>query len=85
MWIGSWKNGIIHYDPNEGFKQFLFEDSLTSLNETYAIWEQQANNVWIGGQFGLHHFDGKNFDSYRDPEGLGKDSIYAIKWFEDNI
>ncbi len=67
VWISTKGGGLykwngdvfIHYDENEGVASWLVD-----------IMEDSYGNIWIGGNFGAHIFDGNSFKTISKNSGL---------------
>lgn len=91
IWIGRSGYGACKYD-GKTFTHFTKKDGLPS-NCVQAIQEDKQGNLWFGtrvaekdhpdedkrtGPGGLCFYDGQNFVSFSEPEGLSENDIYTI-------
>lgn len=91
IWFGRDGNGAARYD-GKTFTHFTKKEGLFS-NNVQSIEEDKDGHIWFGtrvaekdnpdpanriGEGGLSVFDGINFTSYPDIEGLTKNDVYAI-------
>ncbi len=69
LWIGSYGNGLYHYNTSSGFmKQFLSVASDTnsiSSNGIRSILVANDKTLWVGTSSGLNHFDPKTLQFRR--------------------
>lgn len=58
LWFGTTGDGVYRFD-GKVFKQFTEIDGLSS-NTIWSLLEDNLGNIWIGTNFGLCKYDGKN-------------------------
>jgi ligand-binding sensor domain-containing protein len=73
MWFGSIGSGVYYFDGKD-FQNFTTKEGLPN-NEITSIYEDQANNIWLGTNGGLSRYDGKTFQNFM----LTEDSIVEDK------
>lgn len=84
IWIGT-GFGLGRYDEREDkFKWFTREDGMAADGTSVIDFDDQ-NRMWIGTSNGVSQFDGKTFQNYKTPEGLGTNLIWSLhfsKWYK---
>jgi len=67
LWIGTWGNGLIKYDPDKKTSKLFNEDEGFQNNVIYGILEENTDNessiLWISTNKGIVRFDTKNESS----------------------
>ena len=82
IWIASDQSGAFRIDSKTGVvTNFTPKDGLGHLRNM-CIYEDNAGNIWIGGQGGLSKYDGSNFTNFTIEDGLPHNDINTI--LEDN-
>lgn len=81
IWIASDQSGAFRIDNKTGaIKNFNIKDGL-GHNRNMCVYEDDAGNIWIGGQGGLSKYDGIGFTNFTKEDGLPHNDINTI--FED--
>ncbi len=65
LWIGSYSDGLIHYDINTKTYEVFTEKEGLPNNAVYQILEDNDNNLWISTNHGLSKFN-KTFKTFRN-------------------
>jgi ligand-binding sensor domain-containing protein len=83
FWFGDgWSGGgLVHLakQPNGGYAQEVFTTAQgLPDNQVNAIRCQAPGTVWVGTSRGLARFDGRNFASYGEDQGLPNRTIRAL-------
>ena len=77
-WIGTFKQGLIKYNPKE---TVVYNSTNSILPSNFVAWDitvDSKNNVWIGCG-GLMKFDGVNFTLYDSSNTtIPEDFVYSI-------
>ena len=77
-WIGTFKQGLIKYNPQE---TVVFNSSNSILPSDLVVWDiavDSKDNVWLGGD-GLIKYDGRNFTRYNTTNSpIPEDFVYSI-------
>jgi ligand-binding sensor domain-containing protein len=77
-WIGTFKQGLIKYNPQE---TIIFNSSNSILSSSLVIWDiavDSKDNVWLGCD-GLIKYDGNNFTRYNTANSpVPEDFVYSI-------
>lgn len=63
------------------FKNYKVEEGLIS-NETFDIFQDSKNRIWVAANGGVSCFDGKNFTNYTTEDGLPSNICFRV--FEDS-
>jgi len=86
LWLGSYNEGLIHYDYKTGtVNRWLNKSENSNLNINYAILDilpdRKRGKIWIGTRYGgLNAFDikSKTFKSYTENNGLVNNTVRAL-------
>ncbi|MEP6676413.1 MAG: two-component regulator propeller domain-containing protein [Ferruginibacter sp.] len=75
MWMGTYKNGLIMYDPQSGIaKHWMKNESDSSFinNNIRSITEDKNGFIWVASNEGITSYDPatEKFKNYREDEGL---------------
>lgn len=77
-WIGTFKQGLIKYNPNE---TVVYNSTNSILQSNMVIWDiavDSKDNVWIGCD-GIIKYDGKKFTHYNTSNSpIPEDFVYSI-------
>lgn len=77
-WIGTFKQGLIKYNPQE---TVIFNSENSNLPSNSVIWDiavDSKDNVWIGCE-GLIKYDGNKFTHYNTSNSpVPEDFVYSI-------
>ncbi len=91
LWFGRDGYGACKYD-GKTFTHYTRKDGLPS-NNVQDILEDRQGNIWFGcrvrendhpdpekrtGEGGLCRYDGRNFTTYPEQEGLNKNDVYSV-------
>ncbi len=86
LWLGTWENGLIEYDPKRDTFSYYYRDSTNtntmSNNTIFAIYEDSRGMLWLGSYGGgLIKFDRakQTFTCYTIKQGLANNVIYGIQ------
>lgn len=85
LWIGTWGSGINQFNlQTRQVRRFLHDPyNLNSLSNNFVLssYKDSQGLIWIGTfGGGLNRYDPSNdsFVHYREKDGLGNDTVYAI-------
>lgn len=83
--LGTISNGLIHLDRNGKFKYRINQNNGLSNNTVLALFEDMANNIWLGLDYGISYVNVKSpYRIFNDYNGdLG--SVYAAALFQDKL
>ncbi len=88
LWIGSLSEGIIVLDlKTKKIKNYRYEkNNPRSLGFTniFSIYKDRADNIWVGGIFGLCRYN-RSTDDFTRINDLGLNNIYIFDILQDNI
>lgn len=59
------------------FVHFGLEEGLSSL-ETYAVYQDSANYVWIASDQGVNRYNGQSFERFTTADGLSDNTVFLI-------
>lgn len=78
IWIASDQSGAFRVDTATGtVTNFTPSDGLGHIRNM-CVYEDQAGNIWIGGQGGLSKYDGHEFVNFTTDDGLPHNDINTI-------
>lgn len=78
IWIASDQSGVFRVDTvNNIVTNFNTNDGI-GHRRNMCIYEDNAGNIWIGGQGGLSKYDGISFKNYTVDDGLTHNDINTI-------
>jgi len=87
-WFGS-RNGFFRYDGTSWESYPNFEGK---ISQKFALAADMENNLWIGTDRGVWHFDVTDYTIFTTEDGLPNDRIYSIiidtqnvKWFGTDV
>jgi signal transduction histidine kinase/ligand-binding sensor domain-containing protein len=75
FWIGTWSGLIM---PEENHAHRPPPNILSGMN-IRAIHEDKAGNIWFGTSNGLVRFDGREYKSFSQKEGLPAKGVYVLQ------
>jgi len=75
FWIGTWSGLIM---PAENHAPRPPPNTLSAMN-IRAIHEDKAGNIWFGTSNGLVRFDGREYTSFSQKEGLPAKGVYVLQ------
>lgn len=76
LWIGTHRDGLYKYDSYK-FTRYSSGDGMP-VSEIYCVFQDDKENIWIGGTGGVCIFSGNAFGSFGKEAGLNKDKVYSI-------
>lgn len=62
VWVGTYSRGVSRRDG--GWQNFKTNNTYLSSNRIHSLASDQAGRVWIGTEWGLNIYDGKDWISY---------------------
>ena len=65
LWLGTWGNGLIKYNPETGRRNYYSEAQGFPNYNIYGILEDNNNNLWISSNGGITRFD-KSVGTFRN-------------------
>ena len=72
LWIGSWIEGIVKYDPKSGKIQGF--PKIGTRNSAHIIFEDSNNNIWVGTwEEGLYKLKNDKYGRFECWEHINKD------------
>ncbi len=63
------------YTPKDGLVQA----------QVYCVTQGPQGYLWAGTLGGISRFDGLEFKSYTEQDGLSSNSVYQMQWFNDTL
>src|ERR1700683_494654 len=75
-WVGTNGNGLIHL-KHRAVRMFTTADGLIN-NTPMAVLSSHDGKLWIGCNCGLSVYDGKQFWSYAEEEGLSNSCVWSL-------
>jgi PAS domain S-box-containing protein len=76
VWLGFETGDVVVYE-NDHFRRYSTSDGLT-IGKVLSITGDRDGQVWIGGEGGLTHFDGRRFAAVTKENGLPGRSVSAV-------
>jgi signal transduction histidine kinase/ligand-binding sensor domain-containing protein len=83
FWIGTFRNGVILFDPLNRSVRSLNQTSGLTNNRVNSVWEDASGKIWLATQTGVDILDPKEdtIRSYSKKEGLSNENALSV--FED--
>ncbi len=84
LWIGTWENGLIRYEPHSRIAEHVLNASDAPLLHIHSIFQFDAHRFLIGSDEGLYLYhvpnnQGRTYTySETDPESLTNPFVYPI-------
>ncbi len=71
IWIGTWEDGLIRYDPSEGNFRYFENEEVLNRKSFVSIEEDRSGNLWFGTKNGILKFDrsSEKFQPFAELEG----------------
>jgi signal transduction histidine kinase/ligand-binding sensor domain-containing protein len=82
FWVGTNGNGLIHL-KRRTVHMFTMADGLLS-NIAMTVIAGHDGRVWIGSNCGLSVYDGKQFRSYKEKDGLANSCVWSLAEDQNN-
>jgi len=81
IWISTRNEGAVKLtyknDSTFSYKKYLTQNGLIS-NQTYSIFKDNENNVWVAAKNGVSQFSGNLFEFLNINEGLPANEIFSF-------
>jgi signal transduction histidine kinase len=74
VWVGTWDEGLFRLRGDS----FQPVNAPVALGHIYALFQAHDGKLWVGGQNGLADFDGVNWQSFSQAEGLPPVEVRAL-------
>ena len=85
IWLGLRNAGLDRLDPQSGeIRHFALTDNSADAHTVYAVFEDAAGNIWVGGDHGLSRIDARTgvIFTYRhdpsDPATISPQPVRAV-------
>lgn len=86
FWVATDGNGLIRWEQKEGkniYENFTVADGLSS-NTIYAVYEDEANNLWMPSDYGIIRFNklSHNAIAYLPEDGITVEEFNRISHYQ---
>ncbi len=75
VWAGTRDEGLFHFSAGK-FEPVPAAEKIG--REDFALFEDHAGKIWVGGENGLGGFDGTNWEFFAAPDGLPASPVRAL-------
>lgn len=91
LWIGTWGKGLYCYSDGQ-LENFTAENGKMPGDFVHSFGEDHEGNIWIGTGAGIVKYDGKDFKTFGEKEGLCNAYVGSISidpsgniWFHTDL
>lgn len=77
IWIGTWGGGLSLMENDRYVKTYTTHDGLPG-NHIFMLKTDPDGNLWIGTNYGLSRFNGKDFKNWDVNDGLVSNQVFSI-------